>query len=207
MPWPFPRLAPAPHGGVDAGELHALGIDPATIIDFSSNQSPLGVSAAARQAVCAAVLDAYPDRDATALASLIAAQHGLLPREVVVGNGSTELIRLLAQLALEPGDVAFSLAPAFGEYEVATLLARGRYVEQWLALGEAGFAYRHGPFSDELVRWQPSLCWLCSPNNPTGAVVPPGLIGHSFATIPTRCSSSTRRMSTCCLTPSGPSPH
>ena len=48
-----------------------------------------------------------------------------IPAQVVVGNGSTELIRLIAQLALQPDDAVLIVAPTFGEYEVATRLAGG----------------------------------------------------------------------------------
>lgn len=218
-PWPFPDLTPAVHGGVDRGELHSLGIDPGAIVDFSSNQSPLGTTPAARRAAAGAVLDAYPDRDAGRLAAALAARHGLAAECVVVGNGSTELIRLIAQIALLPDDVALSLAPSFGEYEAGTRLARARFEEEplrppsgsWSVVAGAAapsaiagtaaspatpgpaaspastpgpsgsgpapveapaFAYDHDGFAAVVERLHPRVCWICSPNNPTGAVVP-----------------------------------
>lgn len=182
----FPQLTPAVHGGVDVTELVALGIDPATVVDFSSNQSPLGASPRARAALEQAVIDAYPDRDASRLAAAFADRHGLSPEQVVVGNGSTELIRLVAQLALRPGDTALSLAPSFGEYEVATDLAGARFVERPLAFAGAdrGFVYDAGDFASALERERPRLCWLCSPNNPTGAAIPAGEIAGLVAAHP-----------------------
>ena len=181
--WPFPDVAPAVHGGVDAFELARLGLDPAAVIDFSSNQSPLGIAPAAREAAVKACLDSYPDRDARVLVAALAARHEVAPDRVVAGNGSTELIRLIAQLTMLPGDVALSLAPSFGEYEMGTILARGRFVELPLELEDAssrsatdgppGFVFDPAAFAGELRRVRPRLCWLCSPNNPTGAVVPP----------------------------------
>jgi len=193
--WPFPELSPAVHGGVDAVELAGLGVDPASVIDFSSNQSPLGVAPAAREAANEAELDSYPDRDARELVAALAARHEVDPEWVVAGNGSTELIRLIAQLTLLPGDAALSLAPSFGEYEMGTLLARGRFLELPLELeapslgdtsgdlpdlpsrgglsSQGGFAFDRIRFEAELHRAQPRLCWVCSPNNPTGAAVPP----------------------------------
>ena len=179
----FEARAAAVHGGVEPAALIAEGIDPAEIVDFSSNQAPLGIAPEARAAASQAVLDAYPERDATALATALARRHRVVAAQVVVGNGSTELIRLIAQLALRQGDVALSAAPSFGEYRLATELARGRFVEHPLRAGPrdasaavTGFRYDHGAFVAALAAWFPRLCWICSPNNPTGVAVPPGHI-------------------------------
>lgn len=169
-------LPAAVHGGIDVGELRSLNLDPARVLDFSANQSPLAPPPSALASVGRAVLDAYPDRDASEFAGAVAARHGLRPRQVVVGNGSTELIRLLAQIVLEPGDVALSLAPSFGEYQVGTLLSRGRFAMHNLTIAYDGFAYHHEAFRADLVRLRPRLCWLCSPHNPTGAAIPPASI-------------------------------
>ncbi len=101
----------------------------------------------------------------------------MTPAHVVCGNGSTELIRLLAQLALRPGDVALALAPVFGECEVATALARARLERVPLAYeeDEAGFFCDEPALREALRQQSPRLCWLCSPNNPTGAALPAAL--------------------------------
>ena len=99
------------HGAVDPSALRAEGVDPGAVVDFSSNQSPLGAAPGVAAAVAGAVVDAYPDPRAAELCSALAGRHGVEPEQVVCGNGSTELIRLVAQLALAPGDVALALAP------------------------------------------------------------------------------------------------
>ena len=105
---------------------------------------------------------------------------------MVCGNGSTELIRLVAQLALGPGDVALALAPVFGECEVATALAGARLERVSLAHAGRGAGF----FCDEpalraaLAALRPRLCWLCSPNNPTGAALPAALIAALVADHP-----------------------
>lgn len=183
----FAAREAAVHGGVDRAALAALGADPDTVIDFSSNQAPLGISPAARAAAAGAVLDAYPDRDAATLAAALARRHQVAPSRIVAGNGSTELIRLIAQLALRENDLALSLSPSFGEYRLGTELARGRFIEHPLALAAAlpapapssvparraaAFIYDHSAFAAALTERRPRLCWICSPNNPTGAAVP-----------------------------------
>jgi histidinol-phosphate/aromatic aminotransferase/cobyric acid decarboxylase-like protein len=180
------RVARSVHGAVDPAALRAEGVDPASIVDFSSNQSPLGAAPGVAAAVASAVVDAYPDPRATDLTAALAGRHGVDPAQVVCGNGSTELIRLLAQLALRPGGVALALAPVFGECEVATALAGARL--ERVPLAHAGFG--RGFACDEpvlraaLERLRPSLCWLCSPNNPTGSALTPALVADLVAVHP-----------------------
>lgn len=177
-------VTPAVHGGIDEAELRALGLERTEVIDFSANQSPLAVSPRIRAAVAGAVLEAYPDRDARGFAGAVAIRHGVDPAQVVVGNGSTELIRLLAQIILREGDVALSLAPSFGEYEVASVIARASFIEHRLSLEKGTFIYREDAFVRALEQFLPKLCWLCSPNNPTGTAVPPQAIEELVACFP-----------------------
>ncbi len=172
------QITPSVHGAVDPSALAAEGFDPHAVVDFSSNQSPLGAAPGVATAVADAVCDAYPDPRSAELCRALAARHGVSPDQVIPGNGSTELIRLLAQLALGPDDVALSLAPSFGEYEVGTLLAGARFEEIRLehAGPGAGFFCDEPALRAALVDLRPRVCWLCSPNNPTGAALPAALI-------------------------------
>jgi threonine-phosphate decarboxylase len=182
----FRDVDPSVHGAVDPAALRAEGVDPAALTDFSSNQSPLGAAPGVAAAVAGAVVDAYPDPHATELTARLAERHGVDPAQVVCGNGSTELIRLVAQLALAPGDVAVSLAPSFGECEVATRLAGARLEEVRLthAGDGAGFFCDEPALRAALIDLRPRLCWLCSPNNPTGAALPAALIAALVAGFP-----------------------
>jgi histidinol-phosphate aminotransferase len=166
------------HGAIDPAALRAEGVDLDAIVDFSSNQSPLGAAPAVAAAGAGAVVDAYPDPRAGELVEILAARHGVPAGAVVAGNGSTELIRLLAQLALRPHDVALALAPSFGEYVVGTLLTGARLESVMLAhAGDgAGFVCDEPTLRAVLANLRPRLCWLCSPNNPTGSALPATLI-------------------------------
>ena len=182
----FRAVTPSLHGAVDPAALRAEGVDPVALIDFSSNQSPLGAAPGVAAAVAGAVVDAYPDPHATDLTVRLAERHGVDPAQVVCGNGSTELIRLVAQLALASGDGAVSLAPSFGECEVATRLAGARLEEVRLvhAGDGAGFVCDEPALRASLHTHRPRLCWLCSPNNPTGAALPAALIAALVASFP-----------------------
>jgi len=175
------------HGAVDPAALRAEGVDPGAVVDFSSNQSPLGAAPGVAAAVAGAVVDAYPDPGASELTEALARRHGVGREQVVCGNGSTELIRLVGQLALGPGDTALALAPVFGECEVATELAGARLERVHLVRGAdgAGFRCDEPALKAALDGLSPRLCWLCSPNNPTGAALPAALIaalaaGHPY---------------------------
>jgi len=177
------RVARSAHGAVDPTALRAEGVDPGAIVDFSSNQSPLGAAPGVAAAVAGAVVDAYPDPHVAELGERLASRHGVDPAQVVCGNGSTELIRLVAQLALGPTETALALAPVFGECEVATALAGARLEQVMLAHDApgSGFACDDQALRCALARLRPRLCWLCSPNNPTGASLPPALIAALVA--------------------------
>jgi histidinol-phosphate aminotransferase len=174
------------HGAVDPSALRAESVDPATIVDFSSNQSPLGASPTVPRAVGSAVIDAYPDPRAAALCAALAGRHRVSESEVVCGNGSTELIRLVAQLSLTEGDRAVALSPVFGECEVATALAGAELVRLPLShRGHGrGFVCDAQRLQQTLVASRARLCWLCSPNNPTGMALPRGLVATLVAEHP-----------------------
>ena len=92
------------HGGLDLAELRRMGIRPSDVLDFSTNINPLGPPAAVRDAVARVDLTEYPDRQCLALRDALSARLGVGPEQILVGNGSTELIHLLARAYLREGD-------------------------------------------------------------------------------------------------------
>ncbi len=142
-----------------------LGLDPATILKLASNENPLGASPAGVEAAARAVrtMELYPDGGAVRLRARLAAHLGLTPAQVIVGNGSNEILELLGNVFLRPGDEAVMGAPAFAVYKLVTLLFGARPVEVPLV------AHRHD--LDALARAvtpRTRLVFLPSPNNPTG---------------------------------------
>ena len=156
-----------PHGGPDHAELARLGLRPDDLLDFSVNTNPLGASPRAVAALGAVDPSRYPDSEATDLRAALAAAHGVRPDEILAGNGSVELIWLLAQVYLDPGDRALVVGPTFGEYVAAVSRQRAEPVV-FRASPADGFR----PRIDDLVALiraaGPRLLFLCNPNNPTG---------------------------------------
>jgi len=142
-----------------------LGLDPASIIKLASNENPFGPSplaiAAATRALSQAEL--YPDGGCFVLRQKLAAAYGLKPDQLVIGNGSNELLELLGHVLLGPGDEVVMGTPAFVVYKLVTLLFGATPVEVPLV------EHRHdlGALL-EAVTPATKLVFLPSPNNPTG---------------------------------------
>jgi len=168
------------HGGNLRALAEASGFSPESILDFSANINPLGLSPRVAQAIRDAISSVahYPDPEALRLRGALAAHHGLDADQVLSGCGSTELIYLIAR-ALQPKR-ALILAPAFSEYGAA-LSSAGAHVEEFVLGEETGFL----PDLSSLIPSLPGcdLLVLANPNNPTGSLI--GL--DALATIVQTC--------------------
>ncbi|MFC1925840.1 pyridoxal phosphate-dependent aminotransferase [Chloroflexota bacterium] len=155
------------HGSINPGELSALGLDPEKFIDFSANINPLGVSPQVKKAMSGLELDHYPDPDCQELRQALSQTVGMARENIVIGNGSTELIHLLSRACLANGSCALILAPTFGEYETACHLADVTPVFVWAEEAD-GFKWDIDDTCRRLTEIKPQLVFLCNPNNPTG---------------------------------------
>lgn len=159
------------HGGNTGEVSRRHGVAEDAIIDFSSNSNPLGFPPAVRALLArgALLLTRYPDTHSTELREVLAPALACSPRNIIVGNGSTELIYLLPRV-LKPRR-ALVLKPTFSEYE-KSLHAAGCAV-QYLTLREKrGFRVRVEEAFGLLKRTD--MIFLCNPNNPTGMLVGDG---------------------------------
>jgi histidinol-phosphate aminotransferase len=164
------------HGALDHAELVARGLRPEALLDWSSNLNPFGPPPGVRMALAALDPAPYPDRSCLKLRAALAARHGCEPAQILVGNGSNELIHLIPRALLNPGDLAYVVAPTFGEYGYASQLAGLRVVE-WRVHAENDFAVDCAALVQQIRRQCPRLTWLCAPNNPTGVDVTTDAIG------------------------------
>jgi len=169
------------HGGTNIAELRSLGLRPDDVIDFSASISPLGAPRAVSQAIAAVDLAAYPDTECTGLREVLADSLDVSPKEILVGNGSTELIHLAARaylsqhvrpevLSLPKDEGRFSaaiFAPTFGEFEAACAMQDTRIIR--IIANEADhFSWEIEGAARTIVEQSPTLVFLCNPNNPTG---------------------------------------
>ncbi len=171
------------HGGVRPAELRALGLRPEEVLDFSASISPIGPPAGVREALQQVDLAAYPDPQCLVLREAIcrrffesapgrAQAEDISIENILVGNGSTEIIHLLARAYLSPPrpdteNLAFLFAPTYGEYSSAARLA-GAVTRSVQSTGHPPFRWDLEQAVREIHRLRPSLVFLCNPNNPTG---------------------------------------
>jgi len=152
-----------PHGGFHANAA-------ADILDFSSNVNPFGPSPRIWDAMRRVPIGQHPDPRAEPLRQFLARSHHLSPRQILVGNGSVELIYHLAVVFLRAGDRAFIVEPTFGEYRHACSIM-GAEIVRWRLDAADNFALD----ADALIRAarqiNPRLFFLCNPNNPTGVYI------------------------------------
>ena len=170
---PSPRLrdtALCPHGSITDGELQALGLDRSQVIDFSASTNPLGPSPQVQQALATLEIGRYPDDGAVALRRMLAAQTGLNSSCLLTGNGSSELIWLLALAYLDADDHVMVVGPTFGEYGRAARIM-GAEVTEWRANAAADFRPDVPALCAAIRRLGPKIVFLCNPNNPTGALL------------------------------------
>jgi histidinol-phosphate aminotransferase len=160
-------LAPAGHGGLNYHELARRGILPEKVLDFSVCTNPCGPPEQVAQAVCGACIDRYPDSESGKLRELLAEKFNLSPDRILVGSGSTELIRLIATAFLSPGKVVLLPQPTYSEYDLASRIAGAGVMRFPLSEGK-DFRLEISGFL-QFIRPQPAgLIFLCNPNNPTG---------------------------------------
>src|SRR5438046_9526505 len=93
----------------------------------ASNQNPLPPSDRVQRAILVALvhLNRYPDGSGFYLRQALAKKHGVSPDQVVLGNGSNELLELLVRTFLRPGDEAVVPHPSFAVYPMVVHAARG----------------------------------------------------------------------------------
>ena len=182
------------HGTPDYAELDALGLDPSEVVYFSSNINPYGPPASVVEAVqneiSRSFLARYPDSRSQRLREKIGAFHGLLPDAVLVGNGTADLIWLLAH-AYGNNSQAAILSPTFSEYADGVIMAGGHpnylVLPGWQRISRrrvapAGTTLAHT--RQALESAAPWLVFICNPNNPTGEYLSPGELRYLWEGAP-----------------------
>jgi histidinol-phosphate aminotransferase len=146
-----------------------IGLDPASIIKLASNENPLGPSPLAMAAMHQAIETShfYPDGGGFHLRNAIAHTFGLGRENVVLGNGSNEIIELLFHTFTRPG--IHEIITARHAFAVYTLMAQLFGVHA-IVVDDVDFT-PDLPAMLKAVTPQTRLIFLASPNNPTGTRV------------------------------------
>ncbi|MCL2883666.1 MAG: histidinol-phosphate transaminase [Coriobacteriia bacterium] len=139
------------------------------IYKLSSNESPFAPFPTALAAMAEAMtgLNEYPDGSSDKLIHALAEHYQVPTEQLILGNGSNELLDLIAQTCLLPGDEVLYCWPSFVVYRSSAQVSGAVYTELPLA-ADSGF-----DLSGLLaaVTPQTKIVYICSPNNPTGVAV------------------------------------
>jgi histidinol-phosphate aminotransferase len=151
------------------------------VVKLASNENPIGPSPKALAVLsdAASSLNRYPDGGAHALRMALAARWKVGRDQVILGNGSDELLGLLARAFLAPGDEAVMADQTFVIYKMEVTAAHGVPVEVPLTEGRHDVA----AMADAVTK-KTKLLFLCNPNNPTGTAVGRDEVDRLMARVP-----------------------
>lgn len=137
----------------------------AKVVKLASNENPLGPSPKAIEALqkIATTLHLYPRGDAPDLITALAKKSGLLRENIILGNGSDEIIDLISKAFIRAGDECISFIPTFSVYKFSTLSVGGTFigVDSGTEKPQLGALLEH-------VTDKTRVIFICNPNNPTG---------------------------------------
>ncbi|MEI8294271.1 MAG: histidinol-phosphate transaminase [bacterium] len=158
-----------------------MGLEPSQIIKLASNENPLGPSPVALQAM-RETLDRshfYPDGGGWALRNAIAGKLGLHRENVILGNGSNEIIEFIGHAFLKPGDEVVTAGHAFAVYSLMAQLFGAQTVE----VPDPRFTH---DLDAMLAAITPKTrqVFIANPNNPTGTMVGQEAIDRFMAGVP-----------------------
>ena len=158
-----------------------LGLNPADIVKVASNENPLGPSPKAKLAMSAALDEAhiYPDGAAYRLRHAIAQGLDLELENVVLGNGSNEIIEMLCHVFLNRDAELIAAEHAFVVYKLMATLFGATYVE----VADPGFVHDLEAMADAITP-RTRLLFIANPNNPTGTMVGQAEIDRFMERVP-----------------------
>ena len=174
-------IAPYQPGKPIAELAREFGLAESNIVKLASNENPLGVSPKAQQAINAALgeLALYPDGNGFVLKEAIALKFGVKHEQIVLGNGSNDVLELAARAFLQPGTAAIYSQYAFAVYPLVTQ-----------ATGATGITTPALNFGHDLLAMQQAITpetrviFIANPNNPTGTLLDKVQLHGFLRTVP-----------------------
>ena len=161
------KLKATIHGGINYAELKAAGFAPEDIHDFSVCTNPFMPPPGLKRALSTVAIDRYPDSESTELRQRLSEKLPVTPDNILVGSGTTELIRLIALTYFTPGDRVLLLEPTFGDYEISCQIVGVELIKQQIRT-EDGFTPDLKETINIIRQHRVKGVFICNPNNPTG---------------------------------------
>jgi histidinol-phosphate aminotransferase len=143
-----------------------LGID--NIIKMASNENPLGPSPLALAAITAALPEIYlyPDANCFELKQRLADYYEVPANSILIGNGSDELLKLLAEAFINKGDQVIFAQPTFSEYEFVSLIMGAECIK--IPLKNYSLDLEA---TLQAITPKTKIIFVCNPNNPSGTII------------------------------------
>src|SRR5690242_12885530 len=160
-----------------------MGLDEAGIVKLASNENPRGIGPRTRAAIDAALADIarYPDGNGYELKQALSARYGVDMGAIVLGNGSNDVLELVALAFLGPGRAAVMSQHAFAVYPLATQ-ARGARA---IVVPAKNYAHDLETMA-RAVDDETYVIWVANPNNPTGTYARPDEMEAFLRRVPER---------------------
>ena len=163
-----------------------FGLDASKIVKLASNENPLGMPESAKQALNAAVanLGRYPDPAGFDLKKAISQRFGVDQGWITLGNGSNDILELVASALIEPGSAVVYSQFAFVVYRLATQARGAKHIV--VAAKEHGHDL---PAMLEAITPETKIVYVANPNNPTGTYLSVEAIESFLASVAARHGS------------------
>jgi histidinol-phosphate aminotransferase len=176
-------IAPYVPGKPIAETARELGLAEADILKMASNESPLGASPKALAAIRSAldVLHYYPDGSGFELKAVLSRRLGVTAANIILGNGSNDVLELVARAFLTTGDSAIYSQHAFMVYPLAIQAIGAKHI--------VVPALKYGNDLEAMaraVRDDTKIVFVANPNNPTGTFSPWEEIRRFVENVPSR---------------------
>jgi histidinol-phosphate aminotransferase len=147
-----------------------LGYDVSELVKLDANENPFGPTEGVKQALAdISGVAVYPDPEAKQLRSQISDYIGVDAKHILVGAGADEIIELVLQLFIEPGDTILNCPPTFAMYSFDAPLAHAKIVN---IPRNDDFSLNVEAIEQAAHETGAKLLFLCSPNNPSGNTIP-----------------------------------
>ncbi|MGI6712166.1 MAG: histidinol-phosphate transaminase [Bacillota bacterium] len=153
------------------------------VIKLASNESPLGPSKKAievMQRVAADGISMYPDGSHYCLKKVLAKHLGVGENNLIIGNGTDEILKLIEETYIYPDDEIIMADPSFSGYLLGTQLMGGKVVKVPLDQN-----YTHNLDAMlEAITERTKIIFICNPNNPTGTIIVKGQLDRFLDAVP-----------------------
>jgi len=174
-------IAPYQPGKPTSELAREMGVDEKSIVKLASNENPRGIGPRTRAAIEAALGDLarYPDGNGFELKDALSRRYGVGMDSIVLGNGSNDVLELVAMAFLGAGSSAVYSQHSFAVYPLATQ-----------ARGARGISVRAKAYGHDLgamasaVAADTRVVFIANPNNPTGTFVPYDNIAAFLKSVP-----------------------